>query len=177
MNSEKLRLVKPSMEFEAEYRAMIAEFQEVDGDRRLGYNLKEIPDDFAEMVRRFENEEQGIELAPGLVPQTTFWLVDHGGRLLGECRLRHRLTPMLEQRGGHIGYAIRPSERRKGRGTMILALAIEEAKALGVTRAIVTCHPANTASARIIVKNGGVKDADGVSPETGEPTSRYWISL
>ena len=33
---------------------------------------------------------------------------------MGMLQVRHYLNDYLEQFGGHIGYSIRPSERRKG---------------------------------------------------------------
>jgi len=117
---------------------------------RMRYDL-----DFAARVKRLLEQEQGIGLEPGHVPQATFWLV----------------------RDGHIGYMIHPSERRKGYGTRILALALDEARRLGLERVLITCSPDNIGSARIIEKNGGIKDTDGVDPETGHATSRYWIEL
>jgi predicted acetyltransferase len=52
---------------------------------------------------------------PGWVPQTTLWWVD-GTEYLGRVGIRHRLTPALRERGGHIGYDIRPTARRRGPG-------------------------------------------------------------
>ena len=56
------------------------------------------------------------------------------------------------EEGGHIGYVIRPSERRKGYGTLILGLALVQAHACGLDRVRFTCNTENIASARIIEK-------------------------
>jgi len=91
--------------------------------------------------------------------------------------LRHQLTPALEHEGGHIGYDIRPSARRRGFGTLILALTLERARILGLARALLTCDTDNTASARIIERNGGALAARVVSNRTGKLISQYWIEL
>lgn len=170
---ERLELIKPTTDLEAEYRAMAAEFDSPGS----GYTVADIPEDFGQFVRRLRDMEHGVGLRPGFVPQTTFWLIEEGGVVVGECRLRHRLTPQLEQRGGHIGYAIRPSRWRRGYGTRILALALEEARRLGLERVLITCYPENIGSARIIEKNGGRRIVDGVDPDNGHSVSRYWIDL
>ncbi len=60
-----------------------------------------------------------------------FWLVRDGCRVLAQSSLRHHLTPALERFGGHIGYVVRPSERRQGYGTLLLALTLASARARG----------------------------------------------
>ncbi|HOF88327.1 MAG TPA: GNAT family N-acetyltransferase [Armatimonadota bacterium] len=110
------------------------------------------------------------------VPQHVYWAVC-GGQVVGVLKLRHRLTPNLEHYGGHIGYAVRPSARGRGVATRMLGLALQKARALGLRRVLLTCNLDNHASARVIVKNGGVRDTDGTHPETGPPHARYWIDL
>lgn len=132
---------------------------------------------FAAYVAGLEAQEREEGLPEGIVPQTTFWLVRGGNYIIGVTRFRHRLTPGLEQWGGHIGYAIRPSERRRGYATLMLKLALREAKKLGLKRVLLTCDPENTASARVMLKNGAVQGTDSTHPETGKPHSRYWIAL
>ena len=102
-----------------------------------------------------------------LVTPSCEWERDYRS-MLAEC------GPDEQGHSGHIGYMIRPSGRRKGYGTRILALTLERAREVGLSRVLVTCSPNNIGSARIIENNGGIKVSDGVSPETGEATSRYW---
>jgi predicted acetyltransferase len=97
--------------------------------------------------------------------------------ILGESRLRHWLTPNLEIEGGHIGYAIRPSMRRKGFGTKILALTLQKAVTFGLEKVLVTCDTHNIGSARIIEKNGGILAGYATSPRSGVQISQYWITL
>jgi predicted acetyltransferase len=113
-------------------------------------------DDFAAYVEYLQKGAQGIDLPEGYVPWTALWLVNkETGQLLGVSSLRHRLTPTLEQLGGHIGYAIRPSQRGKGYGTAILALTLPHAWSLGIRCVHVHCVRGNIASARVIERNGG----------------------
>jgi predicted acetyltransferase len=98
--------------------------------------------------------EEAAARAIGFVPMTTLWWAE-GERLLGRLAIRHRLTPALEEAGGHIGYDVRPSARRQGHATAMLAAALPIARSLGIIEALLTCDDTNTASQRVIEANGG----------------------
>lgn len=110
----------------------------------------------------------GIDLTR-YVPQTRYWLVVED-RPVGVGKLRHYLNECLIHEGGHIGYSIRPSERGKGYGTMILEKLLKQAQNKGITEVLVTCREANALSRKVIERNGGV--LDGVTESGG---CRYWI--
>lgn len=110
------------------------------------------------------------------VRRRAFWLVDETGRILGGSGLRERGTPFLLYEGGHIGYDIRPSERRKGYGTLILALTLQKAREMGFKRVMLSCEPDYLPSVQVIVKNGG-KFENTVISHRGTPKARYWIDL
>ncbi|MBN1673947.1 MAG: GNAT family N-acetyltransferase [Kiritimatiellae bacterium] len=131
---------------------------------------------FAEYVAKLTDMAKGRNLPDGYVPMNTFWLLAAGERPLGVSRLRHRLTPGLLEHGGHIGYWIRPRERRKGYGTRILALTLQRAAALGIPRALLTCHAANCGSRRIIQKNGGVLEPEDARAGAGAEL-HFWIDI
>lgn len=175
---DKLELIRPTMELEAEYRAMIGErLASEDALEQSRFMITQLGDDFDAYVRKLNDASQGANLPEGWVPYDSYWLVQDGVRVIGECRLRHRLGPHLIAEGGHIGYMIRPSERRKGYGTLILAQVLEKARERGMDRVLVTCDDDNIGSSRIIEKNGGVPDEPSISPRTGRRTLRYWIHL
>lgn len=92
---------------------------------------------------------------PFPVPSTMLWLVD-GPAFLGRISIRHRLTPALRRLGGHIGYEVRPSARRRGHATAMLRAALPVAAGLGISSALLTCDVGNIASRRVIAAAGGV---------------------
>ena len=111
------------------------------------------------------------------VPDSVFFLLDTDrNRLLGAVNIRHYLNDSLLFSGGHIGDGIRPSERQKGYGTEIIRLALVECKKLGINKVLMTCDKDNIASAKTIIKNGGVLESEFVNEE-GEIEQRYWINL
>jgi len=112
---------------------------------------------------------------PGQVPSTTYFGVCDN-KIVGIIDIRHYLSESLLLRGGHIGYGVRPSERRKGYAAKMLALALGECKHLGITDALLTCGKENTASARTIERNGGVLENE-FTDAAGGVDLRYWINV
>lgn len=111
----------------------------------------------------------------GLVPDTTYFCLDTDRNIfVGAVNIRHYLTEKLKFSGGHIGDGIRPSERRKGYGSAMIGLALEEAKKMGINRVLMCCDKKNIASAKSIMNNGGILenevDIDGIIIQ------RYWIN-
>jgi len=172
-----LILLVPSLKLKDGFLRMAAEFQ----DEGIIYSHHErARSDFDAFLEEMRGYARGLNLPADHVPWTNFCLVrkDEGGdTILGESRLRHYLSPALEVEGGHIGYAIRPSARRQGYGTRILALTLEKARDRGLRRVLVTCDADNFASRRIIEKNGGMLSGQAISPRTGVPVLQYWIEL
>lgn len=108
------------------------------------------------------------------VPNSTFFCIDTERNIfVGAVNIRHYMNEQLVIGAGHIGCGIRPSERGKGIGTQMLALAIEKSKKLGINRILICCDKDNIASARTIIKNGGVLENEVI--DEGVLVQRYWI--
>ncbi len=134
------------------------------------------PANFPAMVQELLDAHNGINIPETWVPDSTYWLVTDNNRIVGAVNIRHRLTEHLFNAGGHIGYGIRPSERRKGYATKLLALSLEKTKELNITKVLVVCDAVNTASEKTILHNGGLRD-DDFTEEDGIIVRRYWIEL
>lgn len=174
-----MELILPSVEYKDSYLAAVKEFQaDTSNERRLEQyrklSVSELDSDFESYVEELLSHARGENLPEGWVPDSVFWLVDDG-KFIGRLSIRHRLTEQLEKFGGHIGYDIRPSERIKGYGSKILELALLKAKELGIMRVLLTCDATNTASRKIIEKNGGILENQIPNPETGIDKLRFWI--
>lgn len=162
-----IELVRPDVAYEATFREAIGEALP---DESSWAHEPERLTDFDGYVAWLHAQEQGRDLAPGHVRNSTRWLVDDGA-LVGRVHIRHELTEWLRSFGGHVGYYIRPSKRRLGYGRHALRLGLLEARALGLRRVLVTCDEDNAGSRRIIEHNGGLYE------NSMERTRRYWFDL
>lgn len=102
------------------------------------------------------------------VPGTYLWMIDDD-EVVGRISLRHTLTPWLLEVGGHIGYAVRPSARRRGHATRALGLMLPVAAQVGLSQVLVTCDDTNLASRLVIEANGGVLE------DVRNGKLRFWI--
>lgn len=126
--------------------------------------------EFQEKLSKNVETAKGINLGPGWVPQTIYWLYADGIPA-GYGKFRHYLNEQLLEHGGHIGYVIRPSARGKGYAAVLLNLILEKAKERGLERVLLTCDEVNIASRKTIEKN------NGVLTETKNGSCYYWIDL
>lgn len=123
-------------------------------------DIERIASDPAEFLEKLLGPQpEWIELDDGSqaprVGSTTLWL-SSDSRFIGSINIRHKLTPNLEKFGGHIGYCIRPRDRRKGHAQHMLSQGIRYAKErLGLHALLLTCNDDNIASIRTIEANGG----------------------
>lgn len=119
-----------------------------------------------------------LETTPkGRVPATQYLAIrtsDH--KLVGMLQIRHTLNDHLRVHGGHIGYCVRKSERRKGYGTQMLKEAVSICKGIGIRNIMLTCNPQNTASAKVIKANGGTYTKQVVLDDESK-LDHYWINL
>jgi len=183
MSTHRLELVDPTKTLRQAYGRFVDEFRSagettIHGCGAWGSVLDcaRTHAAFAAFVLKLLDAVEGKGMPVGYVPGSTYWLVRDGTAIVGTSNLRHELTPLLREEGGHVGYAICPSQRRKGLATRMLAMVLDKARALGLTRVLVTCDKPNVASARVIIANGGVLE-DEADLAGGTVLQRYWIDL
>jgi predicted acetyltransferase len=163
----KIELIELSLQDGREIYDMLQDIGEGEnGFMNSAYGLTY--DEFKEFLAKNVSMSKGIGLAPNQVPQTIYWLIVDGSPV-GIGKLRDYLTEGLRKEGGHIGYSIRPSERGKGYGAIILKEILNKAREKGVEQALLTCNENNIASRKVIEANGGELE------DIHEGKCRYWI--
>ncbi|WP_456271394.1 GNAT family N-acetyltransferase [Bacillus sp. AK031] len=172
--AKNVTLVQPTMELQEQYLEFYQEWKDC-GEDMVPWVIEKDPTDFQGMLTFLDNNSKGLGLPEGWVPDSTYWLVDTDQAIVGAVNIRHSLTENLMNAGGHIGYGIRPSARRKGYATQILSLSLEKTKELGIEKVLVVCDEGNIGSEKTILKNSGKADADYIE-ENGNVIKRYWIS-
>lgn len=96
-------------------------------------------------------------------------------KVVGMIRYQYSLSDFIEKYSGHIGYSVRPSERRKGYAERMLADCLKLCRADGLKRVLVTCDPQNEGSRRTILANGGAYEGTVYDDPDGVYLERYWI--
>lgn len=96
-------------------------------------------------------------------------------KMIGTINIRYPYLGYVQVHG-HIGYGVRPGERRKGYATMMLKLAVEYCKSIGLEKVLLTCDKSNIASAKTIMKCSGVLESEE-RQQNGDILQRYWIEL
>ena len=168
-----LRFEAPHAGLEHSYRTLVREFLEA-GEPLVPFPLAFANEDFAAFLDKLSACARGEGIPEGFVPHSTYWLV-HDSEVVGVSNLRHRLTEALRFEGGHIGYGVRPSARRRGFATELLRHTLTQARALGVREAWLTCGKTNTASIQTIRRNNGIFVSEEFIPKRGEVVQRYRI--
>ena len=172
----KLYLVRPDLTYFDQYNDMMAEWR--DSRTQIAPWFLDAPfqeiEAFAGFVRMLDNCEHGI-VDPKFAATTSWFVADENNRLVGAASLRHYLTAESLQTWGHIGYGIRPGERRKGYAVQTLRLVLEQAKAKHILKVLIGVHEGNTGSRRTVEKCGGILENTVRAEGDPEPICRYWI--
>jgi predicted acetyltransferase len=143
-------------------------------DYNGAFFIKEF-EDYDKLISGLDNYAKGIMDNPNYVPYTCYVAVTKDGQIVGLGSLRHELNDYLVKFGGHIGYSVVPSERKKGYGTRILKLLLKEAKAKGINDVLVTCSEDNIGSKKVIENNKG--ELEDKIEHDNKVTCRYWIRM
>ena len=164
---EQLRLVQPTMEHKARFEEMMDEWEAFGGRINPGamrrYNKQ--------LGRKISFEEWIAKMDADREEKQSFYFLMQGDRILGATSLRYKSAGI----NGHIAYGVRPSERRKGYATKMLAMALPLMREYGENPVVISCAKDNLGSAKTIQKNGGrlIEEVD----DEGELTQIYHIDL
>lgn len=169
-------LVTPDLKYKQSFIEAVKEYQAEGLSNYLGISPDELSQKFDHYLLNIKDSASGKNLPSGYVPHSVWWLVEDD-LYLGRLDIRHQLNDFLRTEGGHIGYDIRPTQRGKGYGKLILKLGLEKAKELGFSKILITCDISNTPSKKIIEANGGkLEDIRPTRP--GQPDkARFWIQV
>lgn len=172
-----MKLIAPSMAFDAQIQAYRREFLEYGGSMDGCGSLRRF-DRTQDWLAQVEALKRPETTPPGLVPMTQYIYVrEDDSKVVGVIQIRHYFNEYLEKYAGHIGYSVCPSERRKGYATQMLRLVLPECRRLGLRRVLVCCVRENEGSRKTILNNGGVYESTVYLRERDLYLERYWIDL
>lgn len=166
-----LELRRPAIALLPSYGELVAEEKAL-GERIWDDDEPKATESGADYVARLVRAEH--DPAPDRVPTSIHW-VTLDGVVVGRIKLRHRLTADLEELGGHVGYEVRPSFRRRGIATQMLRRLVATPEASAIGRLLLTCAPDNVGSNKTILANGGVLARTAWVERWKRLTNYYWI--
>ena len=164
-----------------EYAEQIAEYKQafLDADSSMDgcgpLRRCEDPLTYIAECRKYTSLET---LPEGLVLATQFFYIRKSDNcLVGMIQVRHYFNDYLSKFGGHIGYSIKPCERRKGYATSMLRAILPYCKDLGLDKILITCIDGNIGSEKAILNNGGVYESTVHEQDRNRNLKRFWIQL
>jgi len=174
---EKFKLVKPILEHKEKAIEYIQELYEYNSKIHGVGSLNKYLDNYEGWLEKLElyrniiaNEER--------VPAETFFLIrENDNKIVGMTNIRFDLNENLRKRGGHIGYSIRPTERRKGYNKINLYLGLLEAQKRGLKKVMLSCDKDNLGSARTIQTFNAELEREFFDDEENCIVQVYWIDV
>ncbi len=150
-----LKMVRPTLEMKKDALEFKQEFFDNGETVINGSEMLDNMDSYEEWLTSITDNQSVDTVNPNWVVTDTFFTVDGNNRIVGIIDLRHTLNDFLKD-FGNSGYSVRPSERRKGYATKMLAMIKDIAKEAGMTKLQLSVERDNEPSLKTIVKNGGV---------------------
>lgn len=178
---EKFYFEIPSLERKNEIIEYLDEFvkygSDINGSGSLdkiyyGYTFEEALD------RCLKMEDEEYAKSVGRCQSRTFLLIrENDNKIVGTINVRWNLNEAMLRFGGHIGYGIRPTERRKGYNKINLYLGMLEAKKVGLEKVMLDCDVNNLGSDKTLKALGGKLERTEVDPSDGILTNVYWFDV
>lgn len=175
-----MKMVFPNIDYKSKAIEYINEFysygSEINGSGSLDRFLKEST--YEEWLKKVLGAIDIANIPEGKVPGLTYFYVrESDDKIVGMVNIRLALNDFLERECGHIGYSVRPTERRKHYATSMLKDALQVCRTIGIRDVIVTCDKSNIGSAKVIENCGGILDSEFFSDTFGEIIKRYIIKF
>ena len=170
-------LMRPTSEYASQIAEYRQEFLDA-GDSMDGcgpLRRVEDPEEYIKICKDYENPDR---VPSHLVLATQFFFIRKcDNKLVGMLQVRHYFNEYLEKYAGHIGYSVRPSERRKGYAKEMLKAALPFCREIGLTKVLISCIDGNVGSEKTILANGGVYESTVHEPNEDRDLKRFWIEL
>lgn len=170
-------LMRPTSEYASQIAEYRQEFLDA-GDSMDGCGPLRRIEDPEEYIKICNDYEDPDRVPSHLVLATQFFFIRKcDNKLVGMLQVRHYFNEYLEKYAGHIGYSVRPSERRKGYAKEMLKAALPFCREIGLAKVLISCIDGNVGSEKTILANGGVYESTVHEPNEDRDLKRFWIEL
>ena len=174
-------LEEPTIERKKDAIDYISEFlkyeSDINGTGLLDKYLKEESyENWLIYLSKVQNKDYAYSI--NFVPNRTFFLIrEEDNKIVGMINIRLELNEKLKNSGGHIGYSIRPTERRKGYNKINLYLGLKKCFEYNIKDAWLDCVVSNLGSVKTIQALGGNLLKEDFSDKYGEVVQMYTINV
>lgn len=174
---EKLMHVIPSEKHENDAIDYINEFYKYNSKINGEGGLDSYLDDYSGWLKKLEKDRKQIANEKRVPAETYFLVRENDNRIVGMINIRYNLNERLLLNGGHIGYSIRPTERRKGYNKINLYLGLKRLDELNVETALLDCVKSNIGSSKTMLSLGAKKYNEIYNEDYGEVVEKYKIDI
>mgnify|MGYP004531149769 FL=1 len=174
---EKFKHVKPQIEHERQAIEYINEFYKYNSKINGVGGLDNYLDNYSTWLQKLDED---IKRKPTeeKVPSETFFLIrKNDNKIVGMINIRLELNENLKKIGGHIGYSIRPEERKKGYNKINLYLGLKECQKHGIKEVLMDCDKDNIGSAKTMQALNGVLIKEWYDKQKDRTIQYYIIDI
>jgi len=175
---DRIILVKPTKEYEEQAIEYKKEHFDNGENKIHGCGLWDKIDSYDEWIDIVQKNSKKETVSKDWTVDSTFFGVrETDNKIVGMIDIRHELnSDFLRNYAGNIGYGVRPTERKKGYATKMLASALEYCKnEIELEKVMINCHKSNEASRKTIINAGGILERE--YEKDGEIIQLYWVSI
>lgn len=153
---ETFKYVEPTLDHEQEALDFINEFYVYNSDINGTGGLQRFLNNYSGWLIKLEEDRNRIP-SEEKVPAVTYFLVrENDNRIVGMINIRLALNERLRKFAGHIGFCIRPTERRKGYNKINLYLGLKVCQQHNIREVLMDCDKDNLGSAKTMQSLGGI---------------------
>lgn len=175
---EKFKLVRPTLEYKNQAIEYIQEQYEYKSPINGVGGLDRHLENYEGWLEKLE-EDRNRQPTEERVPAETFFLIrENDDKIIGMIDIRLALNEKLRKTNGHIGYSIRPTERRKGYNKINLYLGLLECQKRGIKEVMLSCNKDNLGSAKTIQSFDAKLEREFYDDEEYHCLEQvYWINV
>lgn len=153
---EKFYFEEPTLKRKEDAISFINEFYEFGSELNGTGGLQRFLNNYEEWLDKLQDDYTRIA-DDERVPARTYFLVrSSDDKIVGMINIRLELNEHLKKFGGHIGYCIRPTERKKGYNKINLYLGLKVCKKYNISKIFMDADKENPASWKTMEALGGV---------------------
>lgn len=147
-----MQLRKPRLEDNEKLKDYIEEHH-ANGEMSISASNRMPTMAYEEWIEKLKHDESGENKEWGI---SETYILEDNNKVIGMLNIRYTLSEEMADIYGHIGYGVRPSERRKGYATYMLKEALIKCKEKGMSEVILGCYEDNLGSNKTIINNKGI---------------------